>query len=140
MVKKCPVYLHLPWLGTPSVGFENKIKVSVEKCFFAIEQRVIFTSLPLLSAIKKDVLPASLLSNIVYNFLCHCDSWYVGHTFQQILDRICQPMPKFISTGQIPNSHNIPNCSGKSSTPVMFSESVIGLHLLNNCMCAKILQ
>ena len=70
MVKKCPVYLHLPWFRTPSVGLKNKIKASVEKCFFAIEQLVIFTSLPLLSAIKKDVLPASLLSNVVYNFLC----------------------------------------------------------------------
>ena len=50
-VKKCPVYLHLPWLGTPSVGLKNKIKASAEKCFFAVEQRVIFTSRPLLPAI-----------------------------------------------------------------------------------------
>ena len=39
-VKKCPVYLHLPWLGTPSVRHESKIKASVEKCFFAVEQHV----------------------------------------------------------------------------------------------------
>ena len=32
-VKKCSVYLHLPWLGTPLVGLENKIKASAEKCF-----------------------------------------------------------------------------------------------------------
>ena len=68
MVKKCPVYLHLPWLGTPSVGLENKIKASVKKCFFAVEQRFIFTSRPLLPAIKKDLLPASLLNNVVSNF------------------------------------------------------------------------
>ena len=55
-VKKCSVYLHLPWLGTPSVGLENKIKASVEKYSFAVEQRVSFTSRPLLPAIKKDVL------------------------------------------------------------------------------------
>ena len=83
MVKKCPVYLHLPWLGTPSVGLENKIKASVEKCFFA-EERVIFTSCPLLPAIKKDMLPALLLSNVVYNFLCHCDSQYIGCTSQRL--------------------------------------------------------
>ena len=63
-MKKCLVYLHLPWLGTPSVRLENKIKVNVEKCFFAVEQCVIYTSRPLLSAIKKDVLPALLLSNV----------------------------------------------------------------------------
>ena len=63
-MKKCLVYLHLPWLGTPSVGLENKIKANVEKCFFAVEQCVIFTSRPLLPPIKKDLLPASLLSNV----------------------------------------------------------------------------
>ena len=53
--KKCPVYLHFPWLETPSVGLKNKIKASVEKCFFAVEQHVIFISRPLLPAIKKNV-------------------------------------------------------------------------------------
>ena len=84
------------WLGTPSVGLENKIKASVEKCFFAVKQCVIFTCCPFLPAIKKDVLPALLLINIVYNFSCHHDSWYIGCTFQQLQDRICQHMPKFI--------------------------------------------
>ena len=64
-----------------------KIKVSVERCFFAIEQHVIFTSRPLLPAIKKDMLSASLLSNVVYNFLCHCDSQYIGCTSQQLQDK-----------------------------------------------------
>ena len=36
-VKKCPVYLHLPWLETPSVRHESKIKASVKKCFFAVK-------------------------------------------------------------------------------------------------------
>ena len=35
--EEMPCYLPLPWLGTPSVGLENKIKASVEKCFFAVE-------------------------------------------------------------------------------------------------------
>ena len=52
-VKKCTVYLHLPWLGTPWVRHESKIKASVEKCFFAEEQRVIFTFRPLVPAIKR---------------------------------------------------------------------------------------
>ena len=90
MVKKCCAYLHLLWLGAPSVGLENKIKASVKKFFFAVEQRVIFTSCPLLPVTKKDVLPALLLINLVYNFLCHCDSQYVGHTSQRLQDRICR--------------------------------------------------
>ena len=62
-VKKCPVYLHSRWLEAPSVGNESKIKASVENFFFALEQRVVFTSRPLLPPIKKNVWPASLLSN-----------------------------------------------------------------------------
>ena len=51
--------------------------------------------------------------------------------------RIRQHVPKFIITGQIPNSRNISTCSGKSSTPVMFRESAIGQHLLDNPTYAK---
>ena len=32
-VKKCPVYLHLPWLGTPSVRHESKIKAPWKNAF-----------------------------------------------------------------------------------------------------------
>ena len=53
-VKKCPVYLHLLWLGAPSVGVENKIKASVEKRFFAVEQHVIFKSRPFLRCCSED--------------------------------------------------------------------------------------
>ena len=136
-MKKCSIYLYLPWLETPSVRLENKIKTSVEKCFSAVEQRVIFTSRLLLPAIKKDMLPASLLSNLVYNVSFHCDTRYVGRTSQQLQDRIRQYVLKFIRTGQILNSRNISTHSGKSSTPVIFSESAIGQDLLDNPMCAK---
>ena len=98
---------------------------------------MIFTSLPLLSAIKKDVLPASLLSNVICNFSCHCDSRYVGRTSQRLQDRIRQHVPKFIRTGQIQNSRNIFTHSGKSAIPVMFGESAIGQHLLDKPICAK---
>ena len=101
------------------------------------EQRVIFTSRPLLPPIKKNMLPASLLSNVVYNFLCYYDSRYIGRTSQGLQDRIRRHVPKFIRTGQFPNFCNISTRSGKSSTPFMFSESVIGQHLLDNAIYAK---
>ena len=91
----------------------------------------------LFPAIKKDVLPASLLSNVVYNFLCHCDSRYIGRTSQRLQDKIRQYVPKFIRTGQIPNSRNISTQFSKSLIPVMFSQSAIGQHLLDNPICAK---
>ena len=119
------------------VGLENKIKDSVEKCFFEVKQSAIFTSRPLLPPIKKDVLPALFSSNVVYNFSCHYDSRYIGRTSQRLLDRICQHVPKCIRTGQILNSRNISTRSGKSSKPVMFSESAIGQHLLDYPICAE---
>ena len=84
-----------------------------------------------------DVLPTSLLSNVVYRFSCHCDIWYVDRTSRRLQNRICQHVPKFIRTGQIPNSHNISSRFRKSSTSVMFSESAIGQYLLDKPMCAK---
>ena len=77
------------------------------------------------------------LSNVVYNFLCHCDSRYVGCTSQQLQHRIFQHVPKFVRTGQIPTSRNIPTYSEISSNPVMFSKSAIDQHLLDNPMCSK---
>ena len=74
---------------------------------------------------------------VVYNFLCHYDSRYVGGISQRLQDRIRQHVPKFIRTGQISNSRNIFTRSGKSSTPVMFSDSAIGQQLLDNFICAK---
>ena len=104
----------------------------MDKRFFAIKQRVIFTSLPLFPSIKKDVLPALLLSNVVYNFLCHCNSRYVGCTSQRIQDRIPQHVTKCNKTDQIPNFRNISTRFGKPSTPVLFSESAIVQNLLDN--------
>ena len=71
--KKCPVYLHLPWLGAISTRFEKQVASAVQRCYFSVEPRVVFTR-KLLPASKKDVLPGSQQSNIVYEFSCHCDS------------------------------------------------------------------
>ena len=124
-------------LGIPLWGLEKKIRESVEKCFLAVELRVIFYILSTSSCNRKGYVPALLRSNVVYNFLCHCDSRYVGRTFRRLQDRLCQYVPKFIRTAQIPNSRDISTRSGKSSISVMFCESAIGQHLLDNPMCAK---
>ena len=72
-----------------------------------------------------------------YNLSCHCDSRYVGRRFQRLQGRIRQHVPKFIGTSQIPNSRNTFTRFCKSSISAMFSESVIGRHLLDNPMCAQ---
>ena len=54
-----------------------QIKTAVKCCYFAVEPCIVYTTRQLLPAAKKDVLPAFHQSNIVYQFLCHCDSWVV---------------------------------------------------------------
>ena len=92
-VKKCPVYLHIPWIGNVSMKFEKQIMSAVKRCFFSVKPRVIFNTRQLLPAIKKDVLPSHHHSNIIYQFLCHCDSRYVGRTSQRLEERIKQHVP-----------------------------------------------
>jgi len=45
---------------------------------------------------KKDVLPGFQQSNVIYQFSCHCDSWYLGRTSQRLQDRIKQHVLKSI--------------------------------------------
>ena len=63
-VKKCPVYLHIPWIGNVSKKFEKQITSAVKRCFFSVKPRAIFNTRQLLPANKKDVLPAMLFTRL----------------------------------------------------------------------------
>jgi len=89
-VKKCPVHLHVPWIGNVSMKFEKQITSAVKRCFFSVEPRVVFMTRQLLPATKEDVLPSHHQNNVIYQFLCHCDSRYVGRTSQRLEERIKQ--------------------------------------------------
>ena len=91
------MYLHIPGIGNVSMRFEKQITSAVKRCFFSVEPRVIFNTRQLLPAIKKDVLPSHHHSNVIYQFLCHCDSRYVGRTSQRLEERIKQHVPKSIT-------------------------------------------
>ena len=84
IVEKCPVYLHIPWIGNVSMKFEKQIMSAVKHCFFSVKPRVIFNTQQLLPAIKKDVLPSHHHSSVIYQFVCHCDSQYVDCMSQRL--------------------------------------------------------
>ena len=138
-VEKCPVYLYIPWIGNVSMKFEKQITSAVKRCFFSVEPRVIFNTRHLLPAIKKDVLPSHHHSNVIYHFVCHCDSRYVGCTSQHLEERIKQHVPRPIAIrqsscfAQPPKS--FPLLQG-NTRPQQFHESSIGQHLLDNAQCA----
>ena len=131
---KCPVYLHVPWLGNVSTRFEKQISSAVKRCHFAVEPRVVFTTRQLLPPTKKDVLPSHHCSNHVYLFVCRCDSRYVNRTSQRLQERIKQHILKFtISTSR---KSLLRRCKANNS-PRQFHESAIGQHLLDNPVCAS---
>ena len=136
-VKKCPVYLHIPWIGNVSMRFEKQITSAVKRCFFSVEPRVIFNTRQLLPAIKKDVLPSHHHSNVIYQFLCHCDSRYVGRTSQRLEERIKQHVPKSITNPRtLANRQSLSHSCKNNIRPQQFHESAIGQHLLDNDQCA----
>ena len=85
--QKCPVYLKLPGIGKISLNFETQTKIAINRCYQAVEPRVIFTR-KILPAIHKDVLPSFQQSMVIYQYVCHCDCRYVGRTSQRLQDRI----------------------------------------------------
>ena len=78
-----------------------QIKTTVKLRYFAVQPRIVYTTRELLPVAQKDVLPASHQSNIVYQFLCHCNSLFVGRTSQRLQQRIEQHVPKTIFQGHI---------------------------------------
>ena len=137
--KKCPVYLYLPWLGNVSMRYEMQIKTAVKRCYFAVEPCIVYTTRQLLPAAEKDVLPAFHQSNSVYQFLCHCDSRYVGRTSQRLQKRIKQHVPKTILQEHISQNRGTlaRSCKPIRSFKAETFFSAIGQHLLQNPTCAR---
>ena len=94
--EKCPLYLKVPWIGKASIGLEKNVKAAVESCYGSVTTRVAFTSKRMLPVARKDVLPTTLKSSVVYEYSCHCDSRYVGGISQRLQDRIKQHVPKWL--------------------------------------------
>ena len=116
-----------------------QIKTAVKRCYFAVEPCIVYTTRQLLPADQKNVLPALHQSNIVYQFLCHCDSRHLGHTSQRLQQRIKQHVSKTILQRHISQDRSTlarsykPIRSFKAET----SFSAIGQHLLLNPTCAR---
>ena len=116
--------------------FEKQITSAVNCCFFSVEPRVALKTQQLLPATKKDVLPSHHQNNVIYQFLCHCDSRYAGHTSQRLEERIKQHIPKLIANPPTPHiCQSLPR-PGMDTSPRQFHESAIGHHLLDNAQCA----
>ena len=115
-----------------------QIKIAVKRCYFAVEPCIVYTTRQLLPVAKKDILPAFHQSNIVYQFLCHCDSRYVGRTSQRLQQRIKQHVPKTIPQEPISQNRSTltHSCKPIRSLKAEIFFSAIGQHFLQNPTCA----
>ena len=97
----------------------------------------------MLPAAKKDVLPTNQRSMVIYEYVCHCDSRYVGCTTQRLQERVKQHVPKAIKqktiltqeqgTHRSQPDRTRPNKKCKAKSKTQFepgSNSAIGQHLL----------
>ena len=66
--EKCPVYLKLPWIGNGSSKYENKINKAIASCFYAVKHRVAYNTRVMLPSAKKDNVPTTQKSCVVYEF------------------------------------------------------------------------
>ena len=94
--EKCPVYLRVPWIGKSSTNLKKEVQTAVESCCGFVSTRLIFTSKRMLPVARKDVLPTTQKSSVIYEYKCHCDSRYVGPTSKRLQDRIKQHVPQWL--------------------------------------------
>ena len=88
--------MKLPWIGNVSSKFENQINKAITSCFYAVKHRVVYSTRAMLPSAKKDSVPTTQKSCVVYDFSCRCEARYVGRTTQRLADRIKQHVPTSI--------------------------------------------
>ena len=93
-VKRKPIYLRLPWIGSASVAFRKRIQCRTRKAVPFWDAITSFTSRALIHPCRKDVMPTEDLSNVIYLFTCECGCRYVGRTSQRLGDRVKQHLPR----------------------------------------------
>ena len=72
--ERCPVYLKLPWIGNVSLKFENQINKAITSCFYAVKPRVVYSTRVMLPSAKRDSVPTTQKSCVVYEFSCRCEA------------------------------------------------------------------
>ena len=97
---------------------------------------MVYNTKVMLPSAKKDSVPTTQKSCVVYEFSCRCEARYVGCTTQRLVDRIKQHIPTSIRKKNTAIREQ-PLRMCKSSNSKMKSDSAIGQHLIKNPECAK---
>ena len=104
----------------------------------SIKPRLVYSTRIMLPSAKKDSVPTTHKTCVVYEFSCRCEARYVGRTTQRLADRIKQHVPTSIRKKSNTVREQPPRlCKNNNSKINCESSSTIGQHLLTNPECAK---
>ena len=90
----------------------------------------------MLPSAKKDSVPTTQQSCVVYEFSCRCEARYVGCTTQRLADRIKQHVPTSIRKKSNTLREQPPRLC-KNNNSKINCKSAMEQHLLTNPECAK---
>ena len=124
------------WIGKPSTKLEKLVKTAEESCYGSVSTRLVFTSKRRLPVARKDVLPTTQKSSVIYEYKSHCDSRYVGRPSQRLQDRIKQHVPQWLRQQLTRPRRSQPHRSRKRNDTKPDCDSAIGQHLSENDQCA----
>ena len=128
------MYLRVPWIGKPFTNLERVVKTAVESCYGSVSTCLVITSKPMLPVVRKDILKKK--SFVIYEYKCHCDSRYVGRTFQRLQDHIKQLVPQWLRQQSTRPCRSQPHRSCKRNDTKPDCDSAMGQHLSENEQCA----
>ena len=97
---------------------------------------MVYNTRVMLPSAKKDSVPTTQKSCVVYEFSCRCEARYVGRTTQRLADRIKQHVPTSIRKKSSTVREQPPRMCKNISSKIN-CESAIGQHLITNPECAK---
>ena len=103
----------------------DSVSKAITSCFYTVKPSAVYNARAILPSAKKDSVPTTQQSCVVYKFSCRCEARYVGRTTQRLANRITQHVGTSIRTkntiirGQPPRI-----CKNSNST--MKSDSAIG--------------
>ena len=119
--------MHLPYIGNVSTRFEKAISQAVGRCFGSVSVLIHFSSRSMLPKTRKDRLSILSRSKVIYKFLCHCRSAYIGKTTQRLRKRIDQHVPSCFRN----------RCANRAIPSASSCSSAIAEHLCSNDACGR---
>ena len=90
----------------------------------------------MLPVARKDILPTTQKSSVIYEYKSHCDNRYVGQRSQRLQDRIKQHVPQWLRQQSTCPRRSQPHRSCKRKDTKPDYDSAVGQYLLENDQCA----